>query len=240
MNRNKQLGFEILEAKNMKFFGGSHLKNSNPKTARPISTKRSMHLVMHSSKAKGSYSFLKFYSEIQLIINTQAKAFGVKVYRQANAGNHLHLIVLPRSREAFNGFIRAISGLIPRLVLGVERGSGRSVLTKNKLISKSLENSRAMSSQHYRAISPQNSKIRSKDEIEVKFKDEAKSNSNSNSITKVSHVSFWNKRPFTRIVEWGREFKSVSRYLLQNTLEAFGFIPYQPRKARFKPNESTA
>ena len=41
---------------------------------------------------------------------------------------------------------------------------------------------------------------------------------------------FWDKRPFTRIVAWGREFTRVSRYLIQNILEAEGLIPYRPRK----------
>jgi hypothetical protein len=174
MEKAKQLGFEILEGKAIKHFGGAYLKNSNAKVARPISFKKSMHLVMRSSYAKGEYSFLKRDKKIQEIIGTQSKAFGVKVYRQANGGNHLHLVILPRSRSAFNGFIRAISGLIARAVLDVERG---------------------------RALG---------------FK-------------------FWDKRPFTRIVEWGREFKSVNNYLLQNTLEALGFVPYQPRKYTLRP-----
>jgi REP element-mobilizing transposase RayT len=180
MKREKQLGFEILEGKNVKHFGGSYLKNSNPKTPRPISIKKSMHLVMRSSYAKGEYSFLKRAKKIQDIINTQGKAFGVKVYRQANGGNHLHLVILPRSRQAFNGFIRAISGLIARCVLDVERG--RSF-----------------------------------------FKSDGK-----------NPAGFWDKRPFTRIIEWGREFKTVSTYLVQNTLEALGFIPYQPRKQKLR------
>lgn len=179
MKRSKQLGFEILEGNGIKHFGGAYLKNSNAKFARPISTKRSMHLVMRASLAKGERSLLKRELVIQKIISSQAKTFGIKVYRQANGGNHLHLIVLPRSREAFNGFIRAISGLVARVVLKVEKGNPKG-------------------------------------------------------------IKFWDKRPFTRIVEWGREFRTVSRYLLQNTLEAWGFIPYQPRNHKFKAIESTA
>jgi REP element-mobilizing transposase RayT len=179
MKKARQLGFEILQGNNIKHFGGDFLKNSHAKEKRPISIKRSMHLVMRSSKAKSELSFLRKDKRIKEVIATQARAFGVKIYRLANGGNHLHIILLPRSREAFNGFIRAISGLIARLVLGVERG-------------------------------------------------------------KAKRLKFWDKRPFTRIVEWGRGFKTVSNYLLQNTLEALGFIPYQPRKYRPKPFNSTA
>lgn len=176
-SRHKQLGFEILEGNNIKHFGGAYLNKGNPKEKRPLSIKRTMHLVLRSSMAKGELSFLKRDRKVKDIISAQAKFFGVKVYRKANGGNHWHLIVLPRSRAAFNGFIRTITGLIARETLGAERGSPKG-------------------------------------------------------------LQFWDRRPFTQIVEWGREFHSVCRYLLQNDLEAWGFIPYSPRKKRF--NESTA
>lgn len=177
MKKEKQLGFEILERNNIKHFGGAYLKG-NPKEKRPISIKRSMHLVMRSLLARGSHSFLKYDREITKIINNQGRHFGVKIYRQANGGNHLHLIILPRSRQAFNAFIRAISGLIARLVMSAQRG-------------------------------------------------------NPADFEKSQSLGFWEKRPFTRVVEWGRDYKKVQAYLVQNTLEALGFIPYQPRKTRF-------
>ncbi len=179
MKRIKQLGFELLETKNVKYFGGSHLKNSNPKEKRPISTKRSMHLVLRSSMARHDYSLLKKDQIIRKIVSAQGRAFGVKVYKQANGGNHLHLIVLPRSRQAFQSFIRAISGLIAREVLGAQRGN------------------------------PQ-------------------------------YIKFWDQRPYTRVLEWGKDFRKVSKYLVQNTLEALGFIDYQPRKQKSRKILSTA
>jgi REP element-mobilizing transposase RayT len=154
-----------------KFFGGAHLKNSHAKTARAIACKKPMHLVMRSSLAKGARSFLRRDRELRVLFEKQAKLFGVRIYRFANAGNHLHLIVLPRSRGAFKNFLRAVSGLTARLVLGAERGSPQT-------------------------------------------------------------QSFWDQRPFTRILEWGRDFLGVKKYLLQNALEAIGFVPYKTRKSR--------
>jgi hypothetical protein len=47
-------------------------------------------------------------------------------------------------------------------------------------------------------------------------------------------ADFWDKRPWTRIISsWTDDFRGVLNYLEQNTLEAFGFIPYQSRKYRF-------
>ena len=41
---------------------------------------------------------------------------------------------------------------------------------------------------------------------------------------------FWEFRPFSRIVNWGRDFKNCVQYLTQNVLEATGFTPFRPRK----------
>ncbi len=44
---------------------------------------------------------------------------------------------------------------------------------------------------------------------------------------------FWQFRPFSRITNWGKDFKQCIGYLKQNILEAFGFINYKPRKNHY-------
>lgn len=39
----------------------------------------------------------------------------------------------------------------------------------------------------------------------------------------------WELLPYTRLLTWGREFKSVQGYVALNILEAFGAIKYQKR-----------
>ena len=41
--------------------------------------------------------------------------------------------------------------------------------------------------------------------------------------------AFWQFRPFHRVLFWGRDFNTCKRYVLQNTLEAIGFLDYAPR-----------
>jgi hypothetical protein len=55
----------------------------------------------------------------------QGRRHGVKVYRVANAGNHLHLLVRFTKRRGLQNFLRGSSGLIARKVLGAERGRAR-------------------------------------------------------------------------------------------------------------------
>lgn len=43
---------------------------------------------------------------------------------------------------------------------------------------------------------------------------------------------FWQTRIYSRIVSWGRDFINVKKYVLRNTLEAMGLIPYKTRVKR--------
>lgn len=156
--------FKNFDQNAKKSFGGSLLKG-NPRSKRPISTKKPMHLVLRSSFAKGSFSMQqsKNRNRIKAVVNKLSNRFSIKVYRFANSGNHLHMLVHPSSRQAYLHFIRALSGIIARIVLNAERGSASMI------------------------------------------------------------DRFWDSRPFTRIVEWGKEFAVVRNYIDLNTLEAIGF-----------------
>jgi hypothetical protein len=171
--RQKQLLFPALEGLSTKSFGGSLIKG-NAREARPISVKRPMHLVMRSSRAKGEHSLLARSLRIERAIRRVGARKGVKVYRYANSGNHLHLVILPKSRAAYHAFIRAISGIVARIALRVERGKARG-------------------------------------------------------------LKFWDALPFTKIIEWGRQFINAHWYVLQNMLEAEGFRDYVPRKRKPPP-----
>jgi REP element-mobilizing transposase RayT len=42
---------------------------------------------------------------------------------------------------------------------------------------------------------------------------------------------FWDNLAFTRVAEWGKAYKTLEDYVLQNILEAAGAIPYKPRRS---------
>lgn len=45
--------------------------------------------------------------------------------------------------------------------------------------------------------------------------------------------AFWQFRPWTRVLHWGRDYKACCEYVKQNVLEALGFAEYKPRKHRY-------
>jgi len=178
MGRARQAYLPSLQTLSLKEFGGSLLKG-NARDARPLSLKRPIHLVLKSSMAKRERSFLHPIraKRIRETVTRLARLKRIRVYRYANSGNHLHLVIRTRSRKTYLDFIRSLSGILARLTLAKERG-----------LAQQSRNS---------AESPR--------------------------------LKFWDSRPFTRILEWGREYQNVSAYVLQNKLEALGFIPYQKR-----------
>ena len=98
----------------MKQFGGTLLKKSHAKVARPISTKHAMHVVMRSSQARGEWSFRaqKHRKQVEGILRSQGIRYGVRILEFANGGDHFQMVLKITDRISFHSFLRAISGMI--------------------------------------------------------------------------------------------------------------------------------
>ena len=133
------------------------------KKARPIATKKPMHLIFRSSRAKGAWSFLhsKNRAQIERHLEATAHRFGVKVYRFANVGNHFHLLVQARKRQDLQNFLRVFAQGVVFLVTKARKGHPVG--------------------------------------------------------------KFWDALAYSRIVEWGRDWKGMLDYVGKNLLEARGF-----------------
>lgn len=103
---------------------GGELALGRRKTARPVAVRRPMHLVLRASIARGAWSMRapRHRRLIERELSRLARRFGIRVYRAANVGNHLHLLVRARHRVAFQNFVRAFAGSVARLVTGARAG----------------------------------------------------------------------------------------------------------------------
>src|SRR5271156_3235672 len=74
---------------------GGALRAGKRKLARPMATKRPMHLVMRSTRARGGWSMASTTnnSKVHVIVVGSAERFHIQILRFANVGNHLHLVV---------------------------------------------------------------------------------------------------------------------------------------------------
>ncbi len=105
-----------------------------------------------------------------------AKRYGIRLYHMSNNGNHIHLVLMAASREGLTTFLRVLGGVIPRRVLGAEKGRAKK-------------------------------------------------------------LKFWDSRPYSRILSWGREFKNVLLYVQRNTLESFGKLSFKTRDSKLSIRE---
>ena len=115
-------GFNLKAA--MISHGGEHTLGKR-KTRRPIDPKQALHVVLRSSKARGSLSMLhpKHCNAIESFTNQLARRCGVRIYRYANVGNHLHLLIKVPSRAVWQRFLRELAGTIAIIVTGAKKGA---------------------------------------------------------------------------------------------------------------------
>ena len=171
MKSGSQLSFGG-EFKRRLVHGGEHSIGKR-KVARPVSTRKAMHVTLRSSHAVGELSFrrssnLQF---IETLLPRVGKKWGVRIYRVSVNGNHIHLALKADQREGFQNFLRVVGAQIARFITGARRG-------------------------------------------------------------KPFGQRFWDLPAFSRIVEWGKGFETLSKYVRQNVLETLSVTPYQPRKKR--------
>jgi len=104
---------------------GGELNQGKRKGTRPFDPKQALHVVLRSSKASGKLSMLRpqHCNHIRDLVHRLKKRWNVSVYRYANVGNHLHLLIHVRSRENWKGFIRELSGGIAIIVTGAKKGT---------------------------------------------------------------------------------------------------------------------
>lgn len=110
---------------------GGELAKGKRKTARPIDPKQALHVVLRSSKAQGEYSMLrpKHCKHIHEFTHKVAKKLGIRIYRYANVGNHIHLLIKVPNRRIWQHFMRRLAGGIAIIVTGAKKGMA---LNKNQ------------------------------------------------------------------------------------------------------------
>ena len=127
--KHKQLSFSFLHYPGLSpktgkvSHGGEHTRGKR-KEKRPFNPNEALHVVLRSSKAHGEHSMLRSQNcnHIRDLVNRVKDRYGVRVYRYANVGNHIHLLIRARSRKQWQGFIRELAGQIAMIVTGARKG----------------------------------------------------------------------------------------------------------------------
>ena len=104
---------------------GGELTQGKRKAARPIDPKQALHVVLRSSKAHGELSMLhpKHCTHVHHVTQKLAQRWGISLYRYANVGNHIHLLIKVPSRAVWQRFLRELTGAIAIIVTGAKKGA---------------------------------------------------------------------------------------------------------------------
>ena len=150
---------------------------------------------------------------VHRIISKAKKRFDIKVYEIGIASNHIHLAAKGKTRSSLQNFFRVVAGHIAQEIL-------------RELPIKPGEKSRGGAPSTARGGAPTPAPTTAPAAPKPK--------------TRERENKFWQTRIYTRIVSWGRDFRAVIKYIIQNTKEALGLIPYQERKPKRKLNDDTS
>ena len=103
---------------------GGIVRKGRRKLARPFDRRRSMHVVLRSTRARGSWSFLhrRHKGYIHALLVDLCEEYGVKLYKYENVGNHLHLLVRFPTRPQMQAFLRVFAQRVMFLVTGARKG----------------------------------------------------------------------------------------------------------------------
>lgn len=161
----------------------------------------------------GSDSFLakRNHHVIKQILVRFSKKFGVRIYQQAINSNHVHLVLRITNRTLSAGFIKAVSGQITSHTV---RQQSFRVFALARLQKAAGDGSKTLQQSQAGGGTAGISTAGLSNEMAKHQKPEG----------------FWQFRPFSRVISWGRDFKSCISYLKQNTLEAFDFMNYKLRR----------
>ncbi len=101
----------LFPMKAQKVFGGSLLAGKR-KSARPLSTKHPIHLVLHSKIVLQAGGFTKQEGYVVQVLGRAARKWGLNIYEYAVNRDHIHLAIRTPSREAYRHFIQSVTGTI--------------------------------------------------------------------------------------------------------------------------------
>jgi REP element-mobilizing transposase RayT len=116
-------------------YGGELYKKRKGRAhGRPLSTQNSMHLVLRSTQAHGTKSFLEPSNarKITNFIKKFAAINHVRILSLANVGNHLHMHIKLGWRRGYKPFIQALTAAIAVSIGGQSRWSKKSSITEGE------------------------------------------------------------------------------------------------------------
>jgi hypothetical protein len=117
----KQL--QLLPKSQTSYGGEKRSTRKSRSIRRPLAVRKTMHVVLKSSLAKGEWSLRRHHERIAAITKRFAARHHVKILKFANVGNHLHVHLQLSHRYSYAAFIRGWTAALAMAVTGASRWS---------------------------------------------------------------------------------------------------------------------
>ena len=176
MKKRRQTQKALFKVNKATSYGGDLLKTRKGRSCgRPLAVRKTMHLVLRSTLAKGFWAFNKSENKraIERILKKFSDKYGVKILLSAYVGNHLHLHVKLSNHHAYAAFIRAVTAAIAMKIKGASRWRPMNTILEGR--------------------------------------------------------RFWDRRPFTRVVQGFKDHLNLNEYIRINQFEGCGYSRTQAR-----------
>ncbi|MBL7542359.1 MAG: transposase, partial [Bdellovibrionaceae bacterium] len=140
---------------------------------------------------------------IKHILFRSARRFNIRVYQYAVAGNHVHLLVKAKSRLGMQNFFRVFAGHLAQEIL-----------------------------RRCPVVKPPSRPLRVGQRSSSFVAGGASTSRGCRPACLKNQRRFWGYLVYSRVLTWGREYRLVKLYIIQNMLEALGVVAYVPRSTR--------
>jgi hypothetical protein len=130
MSVRKPVQLSLLGKQTSAYGGELRKKRKGRLTARPLTHKTTMHLVLRSTRARAEWSFRRHQRKIDDLVKKFCDKYHVKLLSYANVGNHLHFHIQLFRVHLYRPFIRALTAAIAMVVRGLNRWTRDGLLHK--------------------------------------------------------------------------------------------------------------
>ena len=114
MSKSKQQSFEKISWRHRYSHGGSLRQERAGRSARPLSSRDSLHLVFKANRevVRGGFRQSRRFAVIHHLVQKYKFKFYVKVEQISVQGDHLHLLIRTTRRSNYQSFFRVVAGQI--------------------------------------------------------------------------------------------------------------------------------
>jgi REP element-mobilizing transposase RayT len=234
MSKSKQQSFEQIPWRHRYSHGGSLRQERAGRSARPLSTRDSIHLVFKANRevVRGGFRQSRRFALIHHLVQKYKFKFYVKVEQLSIQGDHLHLLIRTTRRSNYQSFFRVVAGQIAQqfekeglLTLSVT-GTPQDVVRTQASGSQKHRRSKKLAgenSQHQEGPGPAPARKQRKNQGVT---------DTPNNLARKTLMKLWKYRPFTRVVKSWKAYQIVRDYIQLNEKEAIGEISYQSRRLK--------